>query len=332
MATRDESYCNTTTDLLAVEPKIETYDRKRELPREAFANVAGIVYALSDAGYVGRLFRDGIDLGAAQASVGAVDADGEWYYDDATDKLTLATTNAPTNYDLAAASGTWTSIKTEAVARASERIRSYVNKPILKRVGATGKAESGRDWDDAVIEATAIDACSRLLAPYDPQRAAELRRMVYNPSPALGEPLGIADMIKAGHLTLWNETTARFGAGVIREVSVDATTTGGIAELRGQALVYFDLVKVVIDGEGTVTEGVASTVTYSVAVGSATGLKTNEVFSGRVIDCNWQQLAHGVELRFLPGKYVLSDEWEVELRGGEPDSGSSLRSVEVRRL
>jgi len=330
MATRDEAYCNTTTDLLAVEPKIETYDRKREL--RGFVNIAGIVYKLYDAGHCGRVYRDGVDLGAAQATAVAVDVDGEWHYDSTSDTLTLASTAAPSTHDVQAASDTWANIKTEAVARASERLRSYVNKPILKRTGATWKGVSLRDWDDAVIEAAAIDACARLVAPYDPERAAELRRQVYNPNPAPGEPLGIADMIKAGHLTLWNETTSQFGSGVIRDVALDATTTGGIAELKGEADTYFDLIRVVIKAAGTFSEGSDSTVMFESYIGGAGGLKTVTATSETAINGSFQHIGHGIWARFALGVYKDGDEWEIEVRGGEPDSGSSLRSVGVSRL
>jgi hypothetical protein len=199
----------------------------------------------------------------------------------------------------------------------------------MKRSGTTAKGSSLRDYDDTVIEATAIDACARLIMPYDAERAAALRRMVYHPDPGPGESLGLADQIKAGNFALWHERDSRYGAGVVREVTLDADTTGGIMDVEGTPIVYHDLMKIVIVTGGTFAEGVASPVTFSVYGKGSTGLKTVALVSAVTMNGSYQWIGNGMSVRFAPGVYKAADEWELEIRGGETEAGNSIRSVRV---
>jgi len=327
MSTRWESYCNTTTDLFAVEPQIDSFDRKRII--QGFTLVSGSVYTKGNAGYIARLFRNGVDLGTAQATSGAVDTDGEWHYDSATDVLTICSSSNPNTVSTYEAGQVWSTLKTEAVARASEFVRAYLAKPIIKRSGTGEMSESLRDYDDVIIMATAYLACSFLIDPYDMERGTALRMKAYS---GLPDSPGILDLIKRGDIALWNEITAGYNTGVPRVVTVDATTTGGIVETVGTATVAFDKVKVIIGTGGTITEGSASSVTYSVYVASSTGLKTSQAVSAAVVDCSYQPLAHGIWVRFSPGKYTANDEWEVEVRGGQPEAGTKARTIMLTRL
>lgn len=327
MSTRWESYCNTTTDLFAVEPQIDSFDRKRVI--QGFTLVSGSVYTKGNAGYIARLFRNGADLGAAQSTSGAVDTDGEWHYDTSTDVLTICSSSNPNTVSTYEAGQVWSTLKTEAVARASEFVRAYLAKPIIKRAGTGEKSESLRDYDDVIIMATAYLACSFLVDPYDMERGTALRMKAYDPA---GTTPGLLDLIKSGQIALWNEITAGYNTGVPRVVSVDATTTGGIVETIGNATTSFDKVRVKIINGGTITEGSTSEVTYSVWVGSTAGLKTSQVVAAAVVDCSYQIMAHGIWIRFSPGKYVANDEWEVEVRGGQPEAGTKASSVTLTRL
>jgi hypothetical protein len=333
VATYDESYCNTTTDLSAELPQVETFDRKRQIDRGRFVLLAENKYKASNTGFVGRVFRNGADLGAAQADEGAVSDEGEWYYDAAGDYLVVySLSNISTGQDILVAPDTWGNIKTEAVARASERIRGYINKAILPRAGAYGKSESGRVYEDNIIRATAIYACALLAYPHDQTLGRMLEQRVYRANPAGDEELGLADQIKRGETSLWNELTARFNGGVGRSVAVNASTTGGIAEIRGAASVSYDLIKVKVITGGTFADAIASTVTYSIWIGDSTGRKTSQVVTAAVITGDWQALAHGLDVRFATGVYTDDDEWEVEVRGGAPEAGTALGSANVWRM
>jgi len=331
MSTRWESYCNTTTDLLQVEPHIDSYDTKRVL--EGWTVVGSGVYTKSDVGYISALYRDGVDLGAAQATAGVVNTDGEWHYASGTDLLTICTTSAPDTVHRFQTGQAWSDVKTAAVSRASEFVRVYLNKPIMRRVGVGVQAESLREWDDVIIQATAYLACSYLVEPYDAERAAALRLRAYNSEFGVGKfDSGLLDMIKRGDIALWHEVNTAYQKGAIREVTIDMSTTGTLVDTLGVAQTTFDLIKVKIVTGAALTEGSASTVTFAVYIGDGTGLKTYQTQTATVMDGSYQYLAHGIYGRFSPGKYTANDEWEVEVRGQEPEAGVKVRSIELRRM
>ena len=326
-----ESYCNTTTDLQAVEPVIDSYDVKRELGGWAVTTVAK-VYACFDCGHITKLYRDGEDLGDAQASQTDVQTggDGDWYYDSDADVVYLYSTNDPATTYRVEAGRKWSDVKTEAVAHASDFVRSYVSKPIIKRTGTGAQSESLRDYDDSIIRATATLACSYLIQPHDMERGAQLRGMTYNPGNP-NEP-GLLDMVRDGRIPLWNETSTASGKGVVNAVSLDATTTGTIADVEGTPTVSFDAIKVVIETGGTITKGSTSTVTYSAYVAGSDGLKTSQVVDSETINCQYQTIGQGMYARFTAGVYVADDEWEVEVRGGKPEAGTGRRTISLRRI
>ena len=331
MSSYFESYCNITTDLQAIEPVIDSYDVKRELGGWSVTSVAK-VYACFDCGHITKLYRDGEDLGDAEASQTDVQTggDGDWYYDSDADVVYLYSTNDPATTHRLEAGRKWSDVKTEAVAHASDFVRAYVSKPIIKRTGTGAQSESLREYDDSIIRATATLACSYLIQPHDMERGAQLRGMVYNPGNP-NEP-GLLDMVRDGRIPLWNETSTAAGKGIVNAVSLDATTTGTIADVEGTPTVSFDAIKVVIETGGTITQGSTSTVTYSAYVAGSDGLKTTQVVDSEAINCQYQTIGQGMYARFTAGVYVADDEWEVEVRGGKPEAGTGRRTISLRRI
>jgi hypothetical protein len=329
MSSYFESYCNITTDLQAVEPVIDSYDVKRELGGWAVTSVAK-VYACFDCGHITKLYRDGEDLGAPEASQPDVRVDGQWYYDSDADVVYLYSTNDPATTHRLEAGRKWSDVKTEAVAHASDFVRAYVSKPIIKRTGTGAQSESLRDYDDSIIRATAMLACARLILPHDAERAGLLERACYNPGNP-NEP-GLLDLIRDGKLPLWNESSRITTNGDVRVVAVDATTTGTVADVEGSPAVHFDAIKLVIETGGTITDGSASTVTFSAYVGGTDGLKTVQVVDSETVNCQYQGIGHGMLARFTPGVYVADDEWEVIVRGDKEEAGTGRRTISLRRI
>lgn len=324
MAT-EPAICNVTTDLRDVAPDIETFDGKRTL--RGWTNTGTIYYTLSDCGYTEQLFFNGADLGAPEASAVAVDGDTKWFYDSTLDMLTIGSASNPDTATRVEGGPDWPALKARAVALATETFQSAINKPLVPRPSAS-QGISGRDYDAFVIDAVARLACSHLIKPYDEARAS----MLYAEVMGGVDMVGMAHRIKSGEVALWNEVSRRTNEGVPRAVALDATTTGALADLRGEATTSFDLIKVVIAKSGTITEGVASEITYSTLVGGPTGLKTVAGVTAATITGGYQYLAHGIYGRFTAGVYVLDDEWEVEVRGGKPEAGSKDLSIPLRRL
>jgi hypothetical protein len=320
MSTYETNYCNTTTDLTFVEPDIDQFDQKRVL-RQSWQVDSGSRYVLYNAGYTDQLFADGQDLGSAQASSGAVDTNGEWYYDSDTDALYYYDDTTAPNSRVMEAGRDWATLKTQAVNRASDFVRTYINKPIYPRKGTGVQSESARDYEDIIVRSTAILAVSYLIRPYDKERADEIERVAYDPE----SKNGYLDLIKDGRIALWNEVSRRQGIGVVRVVSNDSTTTGSIVDTKGTPTVDWDVVKVKINTGGTFSQGSSSSVTFDSWVRDATGLKTSQVADAETIDGGYQSIGRGIYVRFSPGVYVAGDEWEVEISGDNTEGGSALK-------
>jgi hypothetical protein len=326
MSTTFESYCS-ISDLQDIVPEIGAYDRKRRLGgwvETATSNV----YISADSGTVAQLYRDGVDLGAAAASIAAVNggSDGDWFYDTGTDTVYLFSTLEPDANHIAEAGTDWEDTYTKAIARASSMIRSFVRRPILKRP-RTAQDVGLRDYDECVIQATATLACSYLVGEEDTALRDRLYAQVFGVDT---DPKGLAVQIREGEFRLWNEAGPETDDGDVRAVDVDSSTTGGISEVRGSATVSYDLVKVLIKDGGTFSAGSASGVTYSVFVADATGIKTSAVVTARTITGLYQTLAHGLQIRFATGVYTAGDEWEVEVNGQA--SESERRSAYIARI
>lgn len=309
-------YCNTTTDLLLEVPGLESYDRKERI--EDWQLVSGTTYQSHDTGYVGALYRNGIDLGAPQASAAAVLTDGQWFYDSAADALTIVSTYDPNTYWAYAASGQdWPAMVTQATQRASAFVRSYVNKPIHHLPAAD--SPTGREWPEPVIMATAKWACSLLVGQRDPELKARLQAECIDRETRMG----LLDMLKSGALALPDETTARLAAGVVISETVDEATTGTILDVHGKPSVDHDVVLVKIVEGGTLAKGTASPVTYSTWIRNSTGLQVEAEIVAETVTGGRDAIGHGMSVTFSPGVYVAGDAWEVEMNGDDIEAGET---------
>ncbi len=332
MSTYREAFCNITTDLQSVEPNLESFDQKRRITgvfSTALEGTPADVYSFNNVGHVDLLFRDGVDLGAAQASAAAVDGnvDGEWYYDAATDRLYMASVANPDTSHLVEAGRDWVVLKTEAVNFASEMVRALAGKPILPLTGTGVQGEAARDYEAVIVESTAALAVARIVRPYDFERAAMIASTATNP-----ENTGWLDKIRRGDVSLHNESSPTQNAGDVTVVTQNASSTGTILDLYGKATVHSDFVKVKIITGATFVAGTASTATYSVWVGDTTGIGNTQVVTAAVITGAYQELAHGLLLRFGPGVYTADDEWQIAVRGDLPESGTGWGSYQATRL
>jgi len=327
MTTFEVAFANTTTDLTYVCPDIEQFDQKKLI--QGWVVDSGSRYKSANCGYISMLYRDGQELGAAQANAAAVDADKKWYFDSEADMVYLFNSAGdPDTNNVIEGGQDWVTVKTEHVNRAADFIRSYINKPIFPREGTGYQSPTGRMYEDIIIRSNAILACSSLIRPYDPERADNIEKRAYD----VENGTGYLDRIKSGEISLWNEVTERKGIGIVREVSLDSSTTGNIVDTKGTPTIAWDVVKVAIVTGGTFAQGTESTVTYSTWVQDSTGLKNSAYVEADIIDGSFQTLAWGVSIRFSAGNYVADDEWEIEIAGDEIESGSSIKTIDLRRV
>ena len=327
MSTYLEKYC-TIEDIQLVAPFVFDYDRKRTISNWASYSGSGnsTIYQAGSVGKFTQLFANDIEL-TSVGSTGAIDADGKYYFDEDADVVYYrpTSTNNP-NFDEAVTAGRDNkTLFDEFIARSSYFVRSYINKPIYKNKGVGTGDSLGRDFPEVIVRSTALLSASLAIMPYDRERGEELQDIAYNPI----ESNGLLDLIRKGVISIDQDEDGRDK--IVKEVSINGSTTGAIVDTFGFPQVSFDRIKVIISTAGTFAAGSASGVKFDSYVGSDAGLKVSLVQSGQIIDGGLQHIGHGVYVRFSTGVYTISDEWEVEVSGLDHTSGGGMQSIQLKR-
>jgi len=319
MSTYETNYSNTTTDLIAVVPELESYDQKKLIIN--WVQHSGQVYRADSVGFISQLYKDGQDLGAAQSALVDVDTDDEWYYDSASDVVYVDKASATPNECRMEAGVDWETLKTRINNEQAERIRSFLPFPILSRKGVGTQSASSRNWDWVIIKSNAILTTAELVRDKNPELADELERRVIDPI----DQSGLLDRLKRGEYHLWNQKQNQNG---LTPISTDASTTGDIVDVKGESSVDWDIIKIVIDTGGTLSSGSASSLKYSTYGKDDTGIKISSLVSNETVTGGWDAVGHGMYVRFSPGVYVANDEWELEVNGGKYEN-SVMKTVQL---
>ena len=310
MSTYEASYCDSNTDLSYIEPNINNYNLRRILPGDWVASGTTDLYYLYSAGYVTQLFKDGEEMTSVADTP---DANKEFNYATGTGLLSFFVTNSSTSLlDSAVieAGRDWYDTKVEAVAKASDLVRNLLPVPIYPRKGVGMASATGNDWPEIIVRSTAIIACADLVRPFDKDKGDEIMAMAMNP-----EGTGYLDMIRTGQIALSQDEGMAKHGGIVREISINASTTGSIIDVRGTPTVDWDVIKIIISTAGTFTSGSASGVKYDTYVKDDTGLKIDKSSDAETIDGGFQDVGHGMQVRFSPGVYTINDQWELEVSG-----------------
>jgi len=318
------SFCNITTDLQAIVSDIDKYDRKRVL-MSSWASPSSNMYRLSNTGYIENLYKDGVELTKVSDTP---NADNEFKYSESTDSVDVYLASSSTsafNASVFEAGQDWEDLKNRVVKEQADHMRSYLNRPIYKRGNSNYQGASDRSYDFIVIRSNALLACADLVRSQDTEKAAELEEQV------LGEE-GILTKLKKRDYVMWNETSFRSESGVIREISVNGSTTGYIEDIKmfGPPSTDYDEVRVVISTAGTFAPGTASTVKYDVFTKDDTGLRRHKSVDAEVMNGDYQALAYGALIRFQAGIFTLNDEWSITFQSDEVQMGT-VRSGQIYR-
>ena len=283
------------------------------------------LYQLLNTGHVEQLYRDGIEMTAVTDTP---NADNEYNYSTTTDSfqffLSSSSVNA-LNSSVFEAGEDWNTLKTRVTKEQADHIRSFLNRPIYKRGNSNYQGAADRPYDFIVIRCNALLACADLVRSQDPEKADELEERV------LGEE-GLLTKLKKRDYVMWNETSFRSESGVIREISVNGSTTGYIEDIKlvGPPSTDYDEVRVVISTAGTFSPGSASTVKYDVYTKNDTGLRRHKSVDAEVMNGDYQSLAYGALIRFQAGVYTVNDEWSVTFQSDEVQMGT-VRSGQIYR-
>ena len=327
MSTYLDTYC-TIEDIQLVAPFVFDYDRKRTITNWVSHSGSGNseIWKAGSVGKFTMLYENDIEQ-TEVADIPSIDADGKYYFDEAADVVYFRpTSNNNPNFDVVMTAGRDNqTLFNEFIKRSSDFVRSYINKPIYKNKGVGTGDSLGRDYPEVIVRATALMAASMAILPYDEANGLRLQDQAYNPE----TNTGLLDMIRKGVISLDQDEDGRDK--IVKEVAVDATTTGAIVDTYGYPQVSYDRIKVIIETGGTFSAGSTSTVTYKSFVGDDSGLKVNQVQEAEVIDGSFQPVGHGVYVRFSTGLYVANDEWEVEVSGLDHTSGGGIETIQLKR-
>jgi hypothetical protein len=327
MSTYEASYCDTNTDLQYIEPNINNYNLRRVLPGDWILSGTTDLYYLYSAGYVTQLFKDGEEMTSVTDTP---NANKEFNYNTSTGLLSFYLTSSSVtilNSAVIESGRDWYDTKVEAVRKASDLCRNVLPVPIYPRKGVGMASSTGNDYPEIIVRSTAIIACADLVRPFDKEKGDELMAMAMNP-----DGTGYLDMVRTGQIALSQDEGLAKHSGIIREVSINANTTGSIIDVRGKPTVDWDVIKIIISTAGTFTSGSASGVKYDTYVKDDTGLKIDKSSDAEVIDGGFQDVGHGMQVRFSPGLYTSNDEWELEISGIVDSRTMAVKFAEAERI
>jgi len=310
------------SDVRSVLASVDAFDLKINLNENAFEDATQDT--LTDSGYIGRLFRDGTDLGDAEATLIAVDADGEWFYSATTDILTTFNTNASDTYEWMTAPDTLANIQAKFMNTGAEIFESMLDPRFPRPLPKSDRTYSGGSYEAPIVKGVALYAAREAIVSSDPG-SPELLKVdiqLYNE-----QETGLIDLIRSGDLKFEFEKTDSDEHGEIVIGVVDASSTGYPVETFGDATVSFAKLKLTIGTGGTITYGIAnSSVTYAVTDGDGTAIVADTVIDITEI----QTLGYGTSVSWAPGVFKAGDYWYIYIRQ-HSTSSSVISSFDLCR-
>lgn len=327
MSTYQDTYCNTTTDLHYIEPYLGEYDGKKVLPSNFTTTDTTNLYQLNNTGFIDQLYKDGKEMTSVTDTP---NADSEYKYTSSTDSLQFFLSGSSVsllNSSVFEASRDWASLKTEAVNRASDFVRSFLPFPIYPNKGVGTMDASSFNFPEIIVRCTSIMAVESLIRPYDVEKANQIRSQAMNE-----EGTGLLDMLRKGEITLYQSEDESKHKGILRSVSVNTNTTGGIVDVKGKSSYPWDVIKILVTNGGSFTAGVQNTtVKFSTFIGNENGLKLERMVNEEIIDGYWQLVGHNMYIRWATGTYNTGDEYELEVSGELDQSFTPVKTVRTSR-
>jgi hypothetical protein len=293
----------TTRDLKDIYPSIDEFDTKT--PLYGFVQHSGSRYRADDVGLVTQLFANGKNLGAGQSSISDVDANDEWYYDDANDVLYYFNSATNPNDMLIESGDDWDAIRSRYISNAEKYLDSRLDGKLPRK---QFKDKDG-NYDYMIIRTTALFAVSFLIRASQP--TSEIADALF------AEAEANVNALNDGSAKLSFQISGDSSQGVLREISVSGNLR--IVDTRGHYYDVYDRVGVKIT-----TAGAIGTAKYSVWLKDADKLGAERMNNGEdadyidTVNGQYQTLASGVTIRFAgdtADTATLNDKWEIEFHG-----------------
>lgn len=311
----------THRNLKDIYPSFNEYSTKERLYNFASDTGTTNLYVVRGSGLVTQLFADGKDLGDAEANSGAVDTTDEWYYDSGADMLFYFNSSTNPNDMIMEAGEDWSTLVTRIIRRTSRMVESLLDSRMARELV---KDREG-NYPEFIQRAVGLKSITMLMKSHDPENPViESFEEEFN---------DIIEGYRSGNIQLPNAVTADSSKGVIREVSINASSDLRLVELKGNYNAPgFDLIQVKI-----IQGGVIGTATYSVWVKDNDKLKNHQVVTAEKITGDFDIIASNLAARWMGDDsetaiVTADDEWEISVKGNDCDvTTSNVGSISLTR-
>ena len=326
MSTYESSYCS-QSDIQFVLPEMAKYNQRTILSPNWVASGTSNLYFNYSTGPMTVLFKDGQDLSTEHGSQPG--SDNQWRYVEADGKLEyyLASSSASALNGAIFEGGIDADTHlTSVIARSSDFVRSMASIPIYPRVGVGIASATGADWPEIIVMSTANMAASFITAPYDQELSESLSGKVSN-----AEGTGWLDLLRKGEVTINQQESLKKNHGIVRRVSLNASTTSDIVDVKGRPTKW-DIIQIKIASGATLARGTNSSATYSTKGSNADGLQVESLYTSETVTGGWDAVGHGMYVRWSPGVLTTNDQWELEISGEVDPTTTPIKMAQVNRI
>mgnify|MGYP003132557314 CR=1 FL=1 len=292
---------------------------------------SGNLHLFRDSGYVDTLFVNGEELAAAQSTSGAVDSNGEWFYNSSTNQVEYYNSNysSTTIHEQVFEGGVdFATFIDQQLVNASLELNNYLDgryqTPLPKSSQIdtnTATASLTPEYDPIIIKATCYICASNLVRAKNPtdELADYYMNLVTNT-----DGTGIVDRLNKGEFKLSFEVDAKDSKGKIKEITRSGSmylveTAGGWI---GEA---YDILRITCTTTGAY--GTAKVKYEYYGNNKLLGTEsTDHIVTGGLMEVN------GLFVRFQGASMTQNDQWEIEVTGVQREvTNSKGRSVELNR-
>ena len=320
----------TISDLTRYVNRISDFDSKVQL----FPTLtSGNLHLFRDSGYVDTLFVNGEELAAAQSTSGAVDSNGEWFYNSDTNQVEYYNSNYSSttiNEQVFEAGKDFTTFLEQALVDASLELHNYLDArystPLekMKQIDIDTAINSATaEYDSIIIKSVCYIASANLIRAKEgsSEEADYYMSLVTN-----SERSGILDKLNDGIFKLSHEVDDKDKSGKI-QYRVDSNGSMDLVELDGEYVGEpYDRLKVSIS-----TGGDYGTAEFTVSYMSDDQLE-GKTTTPKIISGGLQHLFSGLYGRFTGSSAHTSDYWIIEVYGSHrKQTNKSNSTIELRR-
>jgi len=320
----------TISDLTRYVNRISDFDSKVQL----FPTLtSGNLHLFRDSGYVDTLFVNGEELAAAQSTSGAVDSNGEWFYNSDTNQVEYYNSNYSSttiNEQVFEAGKDFTTFLEQALVDASLELHNYLDArystPLekMKQIDIDTAINSATaEYDPIIIKSVCYIASANLIRAKEgsSEEADYYMSLVTN-----SERSGILDKLNDGIYKLSHEVDDKDKSGKI-QYRVDSNGSMDLVELDGEYVGEpYDRLKVSIS-----TGGDYGTAEFTVSYMSDDQLE-GKTTTPKIISGGLQHLFSGLYGRFTGSSAHTSDYWIIEVYGSHrKQTNKSNSTIELRR-